>query len=236
MSISGSTTGLSVTVLMDGQNAGTLSCKATNICGQGPARTLTLLNTALEPGAITGPANVCGMTTATYSVAAITTGNVVSYNWIAPPGITITSGQGTTSINVSIPPQTGTTTQTNTLKVTSTNACGSVSAIRTMNVTRCLDAIAMNTPIAEQSNNFSNIYPNPATSEFTIDVTTDVDKDIIVEVYDILGNLLIQQKHQAVIGVNTMKTNIEEYRDGMYFVRLLDSNSNVLYTQRVIKQ
>ena len=234
MSISGSSTGLSVTVLMNGTNGGTISCKATNICGQGPARTLAVVTTAVEPGAITGPANVCGMTTATYSVAAVA--GTVTYNWIAPPGITITSGQGTTAIVVSIPAQTGTTTQTNALKVTSTNACGSVSAIRSMNVTRCLDAIAMNTPVAEQSNNFSNIYPNPTSSEFTIDVTTDVDKDVIVEVYDILGNLLIQQKHQAVIGVNTMKTNIEEYRDGMYFVRLLDSNSNVLYTQRLIKQ
>ena len=241
MSISGSSTGLSVLVLMDGTDGGSLSCKATNICGQGPPRTLALLNTAIEPGAITGPSNVCGMTTATYSVPVITTGNVVAYNWVVPSGLTITSGQGTTSIIVSCPSG-GTVTPNGILKVSSINACGSISAIRSMAVTRCLDAVPMNTPAETQLNMFSNIYPNPATSEFTIDVKIDSNKQpatnsqqLIVEVYDILGNLLIQQNHQVITGDNTIKTNIEQYKDGIYFVRLIDSNSNILYSQRMIK-
>ena len=33
-----------------------------------------------------------------------------------------------------------------------------------------------------------------------------------------------------------MKTNIEDLREGIYFVRVLDNENNVLYTQKVIKQ
>jgi len=33
-----------------------------------------------------------------------------------------------------------------------------------------------------------------------------------------------------------MKTNIEENQNGIYFVRVLDVENNVLYTQRVVKQ
>ncbi len=33
-----------------------------------------------------------------------------------------------------------------------------------------------------------------------------------------------------------MKTNIKEFKNGMYFVRLLDGDSNVIHTQKLIKQ
>ena len=149
----------------------------------------------------------------------------------------ITSGQGTTTVTL-----TGTangTTNNNVagaLKVSSTNSCGNTSAFRTGTVTYCHDGVAMNSSKEEQAAIFSDIYPNPTASDFTIDVTSDVDKDIVVEVYDMLGNLVISKKHQIVSGTNTMKTNIEDFNNGMYFMRLLDSNSNVIHSQTVVKQ
>jgi hypothetical protein len=124
--------------------------------------------------------------------------------------------------------------------VTSTNGCGSTSAYRTLAVTYCHDGIAMDNANESNATTFSNIYPNPTSSEFTIDVvstgsTTD-NQEITVEVYDVLGNLVINAKHQLVSGTNTMKTNIEDFENGMYFVRLLDADSNVIHSQTVIKQ
>ena len=53
------------------------------------------------PGSITGPTTVCALSTGNvYSVAAVT--NATGYHWTVPPGYTITSGQGTTSITVTI--------------------------------------------------------------------------------------------------------------------------------------
>ncbi|MFY7886172.1 MAG: autotransporter-associated beta strand repeat-containing protein, partial [Dolichospermum sp.] len=52
-----------------------------------------------QPSVISGPANVCGLTTATYSV---TNASGVTYVWSVPSGMTITSGDNASSINVSI--------------------------------------------------------------------------------------------------------------------------------------
>jgi hypothetical protein len=83
---------------------------------------------------------------------------------------------------------------------------------------------------------FSEIYPNPASTEFTIDVTSDGDRNIVVEVFDVLGNLAIKQKHYLMAGEVAFKTNVETLEKGMYFVRITDVEGNVLYTQRVIKE
>ncbi|HWY98532.1 MAG TPA: hypothetical protein VNY36_05540, partial [Bacteroidia bacterium] len=52
------------------------------------------------PGAITGNATACPLPyTGTYSISAVA--GATGYNWSVPSGVTITSGQGTTSINIS---------------------------------------------------------------------------------------------------------------------------------------
>ncbi len=238
MSISGPSTGLSVTVLTDGVHGGTLSCAGTNVCGTGSPRTRALSVAAIQPGVIAGPTNTCGMTTATYSVASVGTGYI--YNWsLAMAGWSITSGQGTTSITVT-GPATG-TSASGLLKVTSTNSCGNTSLYRTMAVTYCHNSIAMDNA-GESGSTFSNIYPNPTSSEFTIDVTIDkqqssiYNQQLIMEIYDVLGNLVVHQKHEVVNGTNILKTNIEQFNNGIYFVRLIDVDGNVIYTERMMKQ
>jgi hypothetical protein len=53
------------------------------------------------PGGLTGPVNVCGGSTGnTYTITAVP--NASSYNWFVPAGATITSGQGTTGITVTM--------------------------------------------------------------------------------------------------------------------------------------
>ncbi len=232
--IIGSNTGTSVTVALNGTSGGSISCASTNACANGTARTLNLVVTATVPSVISGPTTICGVNTATYSVSSLGAGYTYNWSLALGTGWTITAGQGTPSITIS-----GTSISTNPLsglvKVTSTNGCGMTSAFRSMAVTYCHDGIAMS-GTETNSNTFSNIYPNPTSSEFTIDVTSDVDKDVTVEVYDVLGNLVIHAKHQLVSGTNTMKTNIEDFENGMYFVRLLDVDSNVIHSQTVIKQ
>ena len=182
----------------------------------GAPRTLNLSVAAIQPAAISGPTNICGTTTATYSVPSL--GASYTYNWsLTLTGWSIVSGNGTNTITVT-GPASG-TTSSGLVKVTSTNTCGMTSAVRSMAVTYCHDGIAMN-GTETNSVTFFNIYPNPTSSEFTIDVTSDVDKDVTVEVYDVLGNLVINAKHQLVSGTNSMKTNIQDFENGMYFVRL----------------
>ncbi len=228
-SISGSNTGTTVTALLAGP--GTISCAATNLCGAGPNRVLNLVTSGIQPGIITGPINTCGLTTATYSV--IPVANAATYNWSLAAGMSWGTGQGTNVITVNILTGSTNNTATSTLKLTETNTCGNTSLFRTTTITRCLSPDALNT---EGVNTFSAIYPNPTSAEFTMDVTVDKNQEIVLEVFDILGKIVISEKHTLATGTSTMKTNMEAFNNGMYFVRILDASSNVMHTERVVKQ
>ena len=77
----------------------------------GPTTLSTLIvqeaaSTPAAAGAISGQTSVCANSTETYSVGTIT--GATSYVWTAPSGASITGGQGTTSITVTIGSSTGT--------------------------------------------------------------------------------------------------------------------------------
>jgi hypothetical protein len=85
--------------------------------------------TPAQPEAITGTSTQCpGITSQTYSIAAVT--NATTYNWTVPTGWSITSGAGTTSITVT----TGSAGQNGNISVTAQNSCGTSTA-RTLAVT-----------------------------------------------------------------------------------------------------
>jgi hypothetical protein len=76
---------------------GDISVVANTSCGTSPSSSITVVRLG---GEITGPAQICSLTSATYSVpTTIGTG----FNWTVPASImTITSGQGTNTITVDI--------------------------------------------------------------------------------------------------------------------------------------
>ncbi|MBK9045920.1 MAG: M4 family metallopeptidase [Bacteroidetes bacterium] len=101
---------------------GNLLVNATNACGTSNNRVLSLAGAPVKPGGITLNApitNICGLTSATYSV--LPTGNTSSYQWAVPAFATIISGQGTTSITVSY---SNTLSGTGNVCVSGINNCG----------------------------------------------------------------------------------------------------------------
>ena len=101
---------------------GKIVVAASNACGQSEtlnSRSLEVTSLPAKADKITGPiADVCGPVTKTYSI--LPTALASSYNWTAPAGATVISGQGTTSVNISFPA--GFTSGN--LCVTSSNNCG----------------------------------------------------------------------------------------------------------------
>ncbi len=81
-----------------------------------------------------------------------------------------------------------------------------------------------------------NIYPNPAQSEFTLDVTSESDRELTMVMYDVLGNKVKQEKRNVTSGLTSLKTNIEDFKTGMYFIQVTDADNNIIYSKRVIKQ
>jgi hypothetical protein len=79
----------------------------------------TVNNTPSTPGAISGTTNQCaGVTNQEYSIAAVSGAD--TYNWTVPTGWTISSGDGTTAIQVT----TGAFGQDGNIEVTAENTCG----------------------------------------------------------------------------------------------------------------
>lgn len=109
------TNALTVTV---GPASGNIEVVPSNGCGNGPGSSLALSVSPVpaQPGAIAGPASACQGANATFTVDNVAG---VAYTWSVPTGSTITSGQGTNSINVTVGYASGL------IEVVPSNTCGS---------------------------------------------------------------------------------------------------------------
>ncbi|MBK6621758.1 MAG: hypothetical protein IPG32_13090 [Saprospirales bacterium] len=108
----------SVTVNWTGPLGGNICVVAVNGCGAGPVACLPVtLNTLPALPVLTGTDTVCPNDIASYT--ATVSANTTGYNWIVPPGASITSGQGTNSITVNWGNSAG-----GNVCLTPTNACG----------------------------------------------------------------------------------------------------------------
>jgi hypothetical protein len=227
------TTGTSLTVdFASTFSTGTLSVKAGNECANSVARTLAIKTTLATPGAITGPTSICVLTTATYSVAAVA--GATGYQWTAPTGVTITSGQGTNSISVSIDANVG----SGSLTVKATNACR-VSAVRSLALAGCHSYTAMNTNTTEeQSIGESTIavtmYPNPGSGNFNVEYHSDITSELTIEMFDIQGKRILGKAEQVKEGQNVFNYNESGIQKGMYFIKIADENNNIAETKILI--
>ncbi|MGV3505300.1 MAG: ice-binding family protein [Adhaeribacter sp.] len=102
-----------------GSGTGLISVKALNGCGESEASSLTVVPTqtaSVDIGALSGEALVCaGRSGLVYAVAPVA--GATAYQWLLPPGWTITAGEGTHQITVTAGRQGGK------LSVTAANSC-----------------------------------------------------------------------------------------------------------------
>lgn len=89
--------------------------------------TVTVGSAPSTPASISGPSNACIPMTGTYAVAPVN--GASSYSWTVPPGVTLISGNGSTSISVS-----ASGTVNGDICVSAVNSCGNSS-------TRCANLI-----------------------------------------------------------------------------------------------
>ena len=205
---------------------GNVTVASTNGCTTSVIRTLAVSKVLSVPGAISGPiAGLCARDTATYLIAPIA--GATGYSWIVPSGMVIISGLGTNSIFVN-----SISTSTGSVKVSAKNACGN--SLSSSLAISCSSPMDINTS-SENGSTFL-LYPNPAANEFNIDFSKVVNQQVILEMYDLLGNKVMSKLVIVENNYSTVKTTIEQLNKGMYFVKLIDINNKVLFTQRVIKQ
>ena len=82
----------------------------------------------------------------------------------------------------------------------------------------------------------AKVYPNPTANEMNIEFSSDVEKVVIVSLYDILGNKVMEQQQEVAIGSSLLTAYLNEFTNGMYLLRVLDLEGNSLYKANVVKQ
>ena len=199
---------------------GNVSVVANNGCMNSATRNLAVSKVPSAPAAISGSTVVCGLTSSTYTIPAVA--GATSYLWMLPSNMSIVSGQGTTSI-VALAAANVTS---GTMRAYSQTTCGN-GGFASLAYGVCASPLSMD----EENVSMFHVYPNPANNEFTISLNS-IQNNIEMDVYEVLGNKVINR----TLTNETSTINIEQLSNGLYFVRLVDANSNIIYTQRLVKE
>lgn len=187
-------------------STGNLCVTADNACMSSPSRCVALKKTPASPTAISGNSPVCiGQSNVTYTIAAVA--GASNYTWTVPSGSVITSGQGTTSINVTFGTKTGN------VAVTASNACGS-SGTSTKSIT-------FNCRVGEgfQNRNVA-ISPNPTNGIINISLIDQKAGVALLKLSDMLGNVVLIKNVINTAGENTHTLDLSKFNKGVYFLKV----------------
>lgn len=80
-----------------------------------------------------------------------------------------------------------------------------------------------------------NIYPNPASTNLSINFTTAESTNISYEIIDLTGRILKSFSQTAELGKNIIDVNISDIQSGVYMIRLRD-DSKILSNSKFIIQ
>lgn len=75
-----------------------------------------------------------------------------------------------------------------------------------------------------------SISPNPAKRELNVTLSKKSDKDLTIEVFDVLG----KRVYKGLITKLEYSVNVSDWKSGVYLVRVTDDKST--QTKRFIKQ
>jgi len=214
--------------------SGNITVSSVGFCSNSDPTSVTVTYAPPTPGVITGATHICPQITSatpiTYSVAAVM--GATSYNWTVPTGGTLLSGAGTRMVTILFDSTTVTGTM---LKVVAVNGC-TVSPIRSVTLFACATSRISNFTDTAKTTIASDLYPSPTTDFFNLNVTVDADKEIVVAVFDVMGNEVLEERHDVVQGENTITTNVNALSTGLYFVQVIDLTNNTVEIRKLVKE
>ena len=94
-----------------------------------------------------------------------------------------------------------------------------------------------NTPtsINEIKDNFSlNLYPNPAINSTTLEVYSDNNSDIEINIIDVLGKNVFSEKTKVYFGKNIKTLDVSNLQQGVYFINT-SINNNIISKKLTVK-
>jgi hypothetical protein len=181
---------------------------ATNACGNGGTRSLTVTSTPLIPGAITGSSSVCNGQVDFYGTSG--SAGATAYTWTVPANAIILSGQNTANVAVLFGASSGNVT------VRASNACG-FSPIRSYAVSvTCREAQIK----GSLENIATELYPNPTTGKTSIRFSRESDEMVSLRIFDIAGRVMKNENITTVKGLNVHEIDFSTFDKGLYMIEL----------------
>jgi hypothetical protein len=212
----------------------TVTVFANNGIGQSLAgKTLTVATALSAVKTVVGTATTFQRCVAqTFTVDAVP--GATSYTWTAANGALIASGQGTASVSVNFSAVLSTLASTK-LTVIATNSCGVTSAVKSITLTSaaCVAKMAEDTLVA--TNNIS-IYPNPASSDFNVDLTMVKGGVVTMSIVSINGSVIATKDLNVTEGTTTVNENIADLASGIYFVQFVNQATSETIVKKLVKR
>ena len=82
----------------------------------------------------------------------------------------------------------------------------------------------------------TEVYPNPVSSDFSIDVTASKAGVLEIGIYSLDGNVAVSARLVKLQGnSNTINENVSSLKKGIYIVRLVNTSNNEVITKKLIK-
>lgn len=220
------TSSLSVVVNFGNFTTGQIFVSANSNCDQSAERSLTVYARPATPSSITGPATLCSNQQGViYSTSAIS--NTLSYQWILPSNLQLSSGQGTSSITV----QAGVSAPGNQLKVRAQNACAS-------SAYQVLPVLISNCPRISDNGNTSglsfNAYPNPAHLNLNVVIQSEESINSMISLFDITGKEIYRTEKSVTNGNNNSSIDVSGFSPGIYIIKVTNSVSGVSTSEKII--
>ena len=159
-----------------------------------------------------------------------------SYVWTLPNGATGTSETRTIDVDFAAV-ATPTSTTKVTVKVKAFNGCvysAEKSILLTFDgITFCPDVRMASDLVSLDA---SQIYPNPTSDNFNIDLTSSISSEVLVTIYSMNGSVVKTNKIELNQGLNTINEDITSLGSGIYFVRLVNESNNETIVRKLIKR
>ncbi len=242
------------TTIISGQGTNTLTISFDNTfssgnlyiqnqtgCGLGASRSIKINSSpATAPRYISGPRDLCNMTTATFTADVVA--NATSYSWILPAGLTLGGDPSANSVLINI----DNTFVSGNIGVSALSPCGSSAAVY-LNERRvnCTPPV----PSPERSfkngdnlplNNIEksvNIFPNPTDGKNVqlIFEGFDGSESIVIQLYDITGKIILNTTSSLEKIKADYLFNIGSLTDGIYLVKI-SQGDNYWNNKLIIKK
>ena len=198
-------------------------------------KALVIASSVSAIGIATGSGGITTFTrcaTQSFTVPAVV--GATQYTWGVSDGAVIASGQGTNSIVVNFSAVLSTVATTK-ITVLAKNSCNVSSAIKTITLTSTACGSAKANSIVEVKSTLSEIYPNPSSDSFNLDVNSVTNSEIEMVIYTLNGSVVMSKKLQLTEGSTTINENISALSNGIYIVKFNDATSNTTSTRKLIK-